>query len=347
VGYGLVIGLNGTGDRSLGNRGAVFTVQSISNMLERFGLTVPTDQLRTRNVAAVMVTAMTPAFARKGTRFDVTASSLGDATSLEGGVLLATPLMTAAGSYTGQAQGPLSIGGFNIETESGEKYRQNYALVGRVPSGGVMEVSPPQMEWDQSKPLRFHLMEPDFVTASRISEVINKKFAAAGEDAGKQPKKTKLARPVSPGIVELALPDTIESQEQMVVFVASIETLAVQPDREARVVINERTGTVVVGGNVVVGEVLISHGNITIHTRRTPIISQPSEFSSAGETVVESITETEVIESETRTAVISETTSVNDLAAALNDLGVRPRDIIAIFQAIQQAGALNARLIIM
>ena len=170
VGYGLVVGLNGSGDRASRAQGAVFTVQSISNMLERFGITVSKEQLRTRNVAAVMVTARTPSFGRKGTQFDVTVSSLGDATSLEGGTLLMTPLMNIDGTYYGQAQGPVSIGGFNIETEAGEKLRQNHALVGRVPNGAILERIPPNQIFDLTQPVRLLLTEPDFVTATRIAE---------------------------------------------------------------------------------------------------------------------------------------------------------------------------------
>jgi len=173
IGYGLVIGLNGSGDRASGSRGAVFTVQTISNMLERFGITVSKGQLRTRNVAAVMVTSETPAFGRIGSLFDVTVSSLGDATSLEGGMLLIAPLLDRTGKYYGHAQGPVSIGGYNIETVGGEKLRKNHALVGRVPGGGKLEELPPNQKFDLDKPVRLLLREPDFVTASRIARKIN------------------------------------------------------------------------------------------------------------------------------------------------------------------------------
>ena len=341
IGYGLVVGLNGTGDRPSGRRGAIFTVQTISNMLERFGITVSKEELRTRNVAAVMVTARVDPFLSKGMQFDVTVSSLGDATSLEGGVLLMTPLRDPTGRNYGLAQGPVSIGGYNIETTAGERLRKNHALVGRVPSGGVLTAGLPGNGIDPSKPLQLYLLEPDFVTARRIAEAINTFFGTGQSEAS-----NAVAQPMSPSLVQLNIPDSLSSQEKIVRFVAAIETLTVQPDIEARVVINERTGTIVAGGNVRIGEVMISHGNLTIHTRSRPIISQPNAFSNTGQTVVAQVTETQVQESPTQTAVISETTTVSELATALNALGLKPRDIIAIFQAIKQAGALRAKLII-
>lgn len=337
IGYGLVLGLNGSGDRSTGSRGAVFTVQSISNMLERFGITVSKEQLRIRNAAAVMVTATIPTFGRIGSQFDVTISSLGDATSLEGGVLLMTPLLDQAGNNFGMAQGPISIGGYNIQTAAGEKVRKNHALVGRIPAGGYLTVAPPNQEIDTKQPLRLHLLEPDFLTAQRISDEIN---VGLGSNSNS-------AKAISPGIVELTFPTNITDQYQAVGFIAGIETLLVSPDIDARVVINERTGTVVAGGAVTIGEVMISHGNLTIHTRQRPVISQPqAAFSNAGNTVVVPVTETQVDEEVSKSAVIQQTTTVSELASALNQLGLKPRDVISIFQAIKQAGALRANLII-
>lgn len=334
IGYGLVIGLDGSGDRSSGNRGAIFTVQSISNMLEKFGITVPAAQLRTRNAASVMVTATVPAFGRNGVRFDVTVSSLGDAKSLEGGVLLMTPLMSGDGKQYGMAQGPLSIGGYNISTSAGERLKKNHTLVGRLPQGGVLTVETASPEAEVKGPLYMNLNKADFVTASRVAEAVN---------AGLSVDSTRLAKAVSARTVEVTLPDTVDTPAELIDLIADIELMRVQPDVEARVVINERTGTIVAGGGVTVGEVLISHGNLTIHTRRSPIISQPGAFS-GGETVVDEITETTAEEGANPASVIPENTTVNDLAASLNRLGVKPRDLIAIFQAIEQAGALRAKL---
>lgn len=336
VGYGLVVGLNGTGDRPSGNRGAVFTTQTISNMLERFGITVPKEQLRTRNVAAVMVTANLRPFSMVGSQFDVVVSSLGDANSLEGGVLLPTPLQDPLGVNYAMSQGPVSIGGYNIETRSGEQLRKNHALVGRVPGGGTLTLLPEKQNIDISKPLRLFLNEPDFITSNRIAEAINTTMSSTEENA----------KAVSPGIVEITFPSSVQSHYDMIRYVAAIETLMVVTDVDARVVINERTGTVVAGGGVTIGEVMISHGNLTIHTRSAPVISQPQAFSRTGQTVVTQVTNTVAEEEEARTAVIRETTTVSDLALALNTIGLKPRDIIAVFQSIKEAGALRARLII-
>lgn len=337
VGYGLVTGLNGTGDRASRNYGSVFTVQTITNMLERFGITVPRENLRTRNVAAVMITASSPAFGRVGSRFDVTVSSLGDATSLEGGILLMAPLLSQGGQQYAIAQGPVSVGGYNIETMAGEKVRKNHALTGRIPSGAMLNRVDTTGTFDYSQPIRFLLREPDFMTATRIAESINS--GGYGDST--------LAATLNAGVVEVKFPTTVNESNSAVQFIANIETLEIQPDVEARVVINERTGTVVAGGNVKISEVMISHGSLTIHIRRRPVISQPSaSFTSTGQTVVEFVTETTAREDIARTAAIRETSSVQDLAAALNELGLRPRDVIAIFQSIKQAGALNAELII-
>ncbi len=339
IGYGLVVGLSGSGDRAGARRGAVFTVQSISNMLERFGITVPKSQLQTRNVAAVMVTAKLPAFSRKGSHYDVTVSSIGDAISLEGGVLLMTPQLDSDGTNYGMAQGPLSIGGFNIETAGGERVKKNHALVGRIPSGGYLTVDPPNQTINLDQAIGLHLIQPDFVTAKRIAKKINTTFGSASSGSF-------YAQPVSPGLVELSFPDSASTQAQAVSFIAIVETLMVENDIEARVVINERTGTIVAGGNVTISEVMISQGNLTIHTRSTPVISQPQPFSTQGQTVVANVTNTQVVEGSGKTAVINQTSTVSELAGALNTLGLKPRDIIAVFQAVKEAGALNAKLII-
>jgi len=336
VGYGLVIGLNGTGDRTTGNRGTVFTVQSIVNMLEEFGLTVDSDYLRTRNVAAVIVTASTPLFGKPGARFDVNVSSLGDATSLENGVLLMTPLRSAAGEYYGLAQGPVSVGGFNVTTLGGERLRQNYALVGRVPDGAVLEREVDEVALQTNQPVEFLLKEPNYTTASRVANVINAAFA---------PTDPPLAQAQDASIVQVTFPSDLSQSWELVQFVASIETLQVVQDVEARVVINERTGTVVAGGNVTIGAVLVSHGSLQIHTTTAPYVAQPSPFTT-GQTVMIPITRTTVSEQEGEAQVLPAAT-VSELAVALNEMGFKPRDIIAVFQAVKEAGALNARLIIM
>jgi len=333
IGYGLVIGLDGTGDRSSGATGAIFTVQSITNMLEKFGITVPADRLRVRNVAAVMVTADLDVFINAGSRIDVTVSSLGDAKSLEGGILLTTPLLASDGELYVMAQGPLSIGGFNVESGDGEKFRQNYALVGRVPNGGIVQKGL-RFRFRLNEQLGIMLHKPDFTTSVRMAENINRHFA-----------KT-LATPLNSATVAIDWPRQVKNDGDMIKFISEIESIKVMQDRIAKVVINERTGTIVAGGEVRISEVMISHGNLTIHTRRTPVISQPAPFSK-GKTVVTGFTETTVDIDKARNIVIQNTVTVTDIATALNELGVKPRDIIAIFQAIKEAGALQAELVIM
>ena len=266
--------------------------------------------------------------------FDVVVSSLGDAKSLEGGVLLMTPLRDASGDYFAMAQGPISIGGFNIETQTGEKVRQNVALVGRVPNGAILEKKVKTNNFDPSEPLRFILKSPDVTTATNFANVINTS------------QNNQIANALDPSLIEITYPEDVQSSWAAMQFIAGIETLIVETGNKARVVINERSGTVVVGGNVVLDEVMISHGSISIHTKVTPLVSQPEAFAE-GETVVAEQTTTEVAVEETGTiGVIPGTTSVSELAVALSDLGVKPRDIIAIFQAIKETGALQADLVI-
>ena len=334
IGYGLVIGLDGSGDRSSGSSGAIFTVQSVANMLEKFGITVSADRLRVRNVAAVMVTADLNAFANIGTKLDVTVSSLGDAKSLEGGVLLSTPLLNTSGELYAMAQGPLSIGGFNVETGDGERIRQNYTLVGRVPNGAIVQKAM-QSVFDVEKPLGIMLQKPDFTTSSRVAKAINSRFAS------------NIATPVNAATIYVKWPRRVQNSGDLVKFMSQIESLTVLQDRIAKVVMNERTGTIVAGGNVQISEIMVSHGNLTIHTRRTPVISQPAPFARRGRTVVEGITSTTVQIDKANTVVINNTVTVSDIASALNQLGVKPRDIIAIFQAIKEAGALQAELVVM
>lgn len=334
IGYGLVIGLDGTGDRSSGATGAIFTVQSITNMLEKFGITVPAGRLRVRNVAAAMITARLDPFMNPGTRIDVTVSSLGDAKSLEGGVLLTTPVLGTDGNVYAMAQGALSIGGFNIETGEGEKIRQNYALVGRVPNGAIIQKEI-DFQFDLRKPLGIMLRKPDFTTSARIASRVNAHFSAA------------VATAINAASVAIQWPSDLMHPGDIVEFLSAIETLEVEADRVAKVVINERTGTIVAGGDVKIADVMVAHGNLTIHTRRTPVISQPAPFSRGGRTVVDGITSTTVEQEKARSVVITNIVTVKDIATALNQLGVKPRDIIAIFQAIKEAGALQAELVVL
>ena len=232
------------------------------------------------------------------------------------------------------AQGPISTGGFNIETQTGEKVRQNVALVGRVPNGAILEKQVKSNNFDPSEPLRFILKSPDVTTATNFANAINLN------------QNIEIATAIDPSLIEINYPEDVQSSWAAMQFIAGIEILTVETGNKARVVINERSGTVVVGGNVILDEVMISHGSISIHTKVTPLVSQPEAFAD-GETVVAEQTTTEVdIEEEGTIGVIPGTTSVSELAVALSDLGVKPRDIIAIFQAIKETGALQADLVI-
>jgi flagellar P-ring protein precursor FlgI len=329
VGYGLVVGLDGTGD----SRRSIATLQSVANMLKRFGITVPQNELRADNVAAVMVTADLPPFTRPGTRIDVQVASLGDAESLEGGVLLLTPLVDASGEVYALAQGAVSIGGFNINTIGGERVRKNYALVGRVPNGAVVKKEAPVSVPDGGT-LRLILRNPDFTTAARLAEAVNEHFG--------QP----IATAVDAGAVQLTVPEGDRAPGKLVAFLSQLESVETEPDQVPKVVVNERTGTVVIGGDVRISEAAVAHGNLTVRIATTPVISQPAPFSQ-GQTVVVPETQTTVETERGSLIVLPEAATVNDLVKALNALGVTPRDLIAIFQALKEAGALRAELVIL
>ncbi len=333
VGYGLVIGLNGSGDRYRTR----FTEQSLANMLDRFGITVDPDEIRLRNVAAVMVTAEISPFIRPGSRFDVEVASIGDAGSLGGGTLLPTPLSDLEGNVWGNAQGPLSIGGYNVQAGR-VAARKNYTLVGRIPNGGVAirdadsadTTIAPQQSAQLS--LRFNLNQPDFTTAQRMAEALNNQFGAG------------VARALDAVSVEVLPPPEYDSSRR-VEFIAAAEALTLNVDVPAKVVINERTGTVVVGENVKLRPAAVTHGSVSIAVKSAPIISQPGPFSS-GSTVIAPLDQITVNETQTPMVALNEGATVGEVAAALNSLGVSPSDLIAILQALKEAGSLQAELII-
>jgi len=292
---------------------------------------VPQQKVRTKNVAAVIVSADLPFTARPGTSLDVTVSSLGDASSLEGGTLLLTPLAAQDEKVYAHAQGPVSVGGFKVGGGGGDRVSQNYTLVGRVPGGAVVEIAPPS-EGAATGYVDIILFNPDYTTASRVSEAI--RASASGVEV----------KPVDPGLVRVAVPADVMQTGDIVSFIAKIETTRVVPDVSAIVVINEKTGTIVAGENVTIGAVAIAHGNLSIQISSRPVISQPAPFSTKGETVVVPDTEIDVDVPESRLVALEESASVSDVARALNLLGVSPRDIIAIFQALKEAGALRAEI---
>lgn len=333
VGYGLVIGLNGSGDRYRTR----FTEQSLANMLNRFGITVNPDEIRLRNVAAVMVTAQISPFIRPGSRFDVEVSSIGDAVSLSGGTLLPTPLSDLDGDVWGNAQGPLSVGGYNVQAGR-VAARKNYTLVGRVPNGGVAirgadssETSIAMQEGAQAT-LRFNLNQPDFTTAQRMAEALNQQFGDG------------VAKALDAVCVEVTPPPEYD-RSRRVEFIAAAEGLTLNVDVPAKVVINERTGTVVVGENVKLRPAAVTHGSVSIAVKSAPIISQPGPFSSGG-TVIAPLDQVTVNETQTPMVALNEGATVGEVAAALNSLGVAPADLIAILQALKEAGSLQAELVI-
>jgi len=336
IGYGLVIGLDGSGDRNL--QTARIASQSMSNMLERFGLTLSPDALRLRNVAAVMVTASVPPFIETGSNLDVTVSSLGDATSLQGGTLLMTPLMSPDGrAIYAQAQGPVTVGGFSAESGLGDRIKKNHTQVGIVVNGATMAQSR-SVELVRDNALALSLNNPDFTTALNLSERINQHF------------NESLAVPRDQSTIEIQLPADQAQNAGPVAFIAALETLQVEVDIPAKVVINERTGTIVAGTNVRLSAAAISQGNLTVEIQQQPLISQPAPFSPQGQTVVVPNAQLQVDENEEdkdAVSVLQESATVGDVASALNALGVKPRDLIAIFQALKVAGALQAEIVIM
>lgn len=333
-GYGVVIGLNGTGDR---RQSSFFTVQSLQNLLQRQGINVPqsrTNTLDTKNMAAVMVTARLPAFARAGTTLDVVVSSIGDATSLMGGTLLMTPLQAPDGQVYAVASGPLSIGGaFSVTANStGESVQKNHPTVGRVVGGAVVEREVPFTAPAQR--LTLALMYPDFTTASRLAQSLNR---ALGRP---------LAQATDAATVAVDVPGP--EQARLVDFVARIEQLTLPTDAPAKVVVNERTGTVIMGNHVRISTVAVSHGNLSIQIKSESQVSQPPPFAPQGaQTVVVPRTETTVKEGSNPLFVVPGGASIGDVVSGLNAIGATPRDLIAILQAIKRAGALQAELEVM
>ena len=326
IGYGLVVGLKGSGD---GNQ-SLFTLQSIASMLEKMGMTVNPAKFQVKNVAAVMVTADMPPFARPGTRIDVTASSMGDASSLQGGTLLFTPLKGADGQVYAVAQGSVVTGGF-AASGAGASVQKNFPTAGRVVSGGLIEKDVPS-SFGKKDRLALTLNHPDFTTASRVAESINTAFSS------------RIATTSDSGTIEINIPS--QYTDDKVGFVASIENLGVTPDIVSKVVVNERTGTVVIGENVRISTVAIAHGNLSIQIKENPNVSQPMPFSQ-GQTVVTPNTSMAVKEEKVPLYLMPSGASIGDIVRALNALGVTPRDLISIFQELQAAGALQAQLEVM
>lgn len=325
IGYGLVVGLAGTGDR----RQTVFSAQSLTNILERMGVSVPPTAIRVNNTAAVMVTGTLPPFAQTGTRLDVTAAAIGDASNLQGGLLLMMSLRAADGQVYAVAQGAVVTGGF-VAGRGGNSQTVNHPTVGRVSGGAIVERTAPSAM--PGKELRLQLRQADFTTAARIAETVNKRYPNAGK---------ALARAENSAVVSVAVPEAYASRA--IDFIAELESLSVEADRTARVVVNERTGTIVMGKDVRIRPVAVMHGTLTVEVQTSFAVSQPPALSTGTTEVVPQVA-VGVKEEKARNLVLKEGATVEDLVRALSAIGATARDVIAILQSLRAAGALEAEL---
>jgi flagellar P-ring protein precursor FlgI len=324
VGYGLVTGIAADGDKN-----PVYTLQSIANMLQRYGINVPPAALSAKNIAAVMVTADIKAFSKVGARIDVTVSSIGDAKTLQGGILLQTPLLGADGQVYAVAQGPVSLGGFSAGNDTAS-VQKNHPTSGQIINGALVEREVPT-EIVRESFIELLLREPDFTSSARMAQAINEAFPASAEALDSTSVRVKV-----PEGLEISPVD----------FIARIEAVELTADTPARIVLNERTGTIVATSQIRISACAVSHGNLTITIANTFDVSQPAPFNQTGTTVVTPRTETEVKEQKASLMTLPDLPTVEKVASGLNALGVTPRDMMAIFQAMKQAGALHAELIL-
>jgi flagellar P-ring protein FlgI len=326
VGYGIVVGLAGDGDSN-----SATTLRSVANILQRYGLTVSSSDIKVKNAAAVMITADISAFLKPGARIDVNVASLGDAKSLQGGVLLQTPLLGADGRVYAVAQGPVAIGGFlgGAGGAGGATVQKNHPTVGNISSGALVEREIPAT-FVRDNQLRLLLHNPDFTSAARMADAINAAWPG-------------IASAIDAATVNVSLPPDYRGRD--VAFIADVGTVDVQPDTLARIVINERTGTIVATSTVRLSQVAIAHGSLTITVTSNQGVSQPNAFSNGTTQQVQS-TQTAVNETKGGFTVINDPPTIERLAAALNALGVSTRDMMAIFQSLKRSGALQAELVI-
>ncbi|MFQ5716216.1 MAG: flagellar basal body P-ring protein FlgI [Nitrospinales bacterium] len=330
IGFGLVVGLATTGDTATN---VFFSIQTMVNMLRNMGITVPENQisqLQFKNIATVMATAELPSFASQGDRIDVVVSSIGNATSLQGGTLLMTALKGTDGKTYAIAQGPISIGGFQVQGQA-QGVQKNHLLVGRITGGGFVEreLSNSASAFNAKKEIFLSLKNTDFTTAERISKMINRKL------------KEVVAHSLDGRSIRVKVPSFYRGN--VTGFVTRVESLEVTPDAVAKVIIDERTGTVVMGENVRISTVAVAHGSLLVQIREEPVPVQPFPFSS-GETAVAPRTRVKVEEGEDRLIVVPKGVGLGDVVNALNSIGVTPRDLISILQGIKSAGALHADL---
>ena len=347
-GYGLVVGLNGSGDKG----GTGFTIQGLANMLEKMGIHVSAQDVKVNNVAAVMVSTSLPPFARIGKKIDVNLSSIGDAKSLQGGTLLLTPLTGVDGNVYALAQGPISVGGFTAGGSAGGGTTKNHPTVGIISGGATVEKEIP-LSFEGKKELILILNNPDFNTATQMAKIIDFQF---GED---------LAKPLDSGTINIKIPNSYA--DQVVTLIAELGNLEIIPDMVAKVVVNEKTGTVIIGEKAGITQVAVAHGNLSIQIEESKEVSQPQPFGTArsvegaipaqmeggvvvapgGATVVAPSSKVSVEEEKSGLILVPEGKTVGDLVKALNAIGVTPRDLITILQAMKAAGALQAELEIM
>ena len=323
-GYGLVVGLNGTGDKA--GTGNEYMIRSVSNMLRNMGILVRPDDLKMKNVAAVIVTASLPPFAKSSQKLDCTVSSMGDATSLAGGTLVSTPLYGPDGKVYALGQGPISVGGFAVSGASGSGVTKNFPTVGIVPAGAIVERS---LDMAMGPQMTLIMNNPDFTTANRLAKSINNKLGSP------------VASAADLSTIKLDVPESY--QNSLVDFVSIIETVDVTPDNRAKIIVNERTGTVIMGSDVKISTVAIAHGNLSIKISEQPKVSQPQPFSQGSTTVVPQ-SGVQVEEGGKRLILLKSGASIGDLVTAMNAIGVSPRDLVVILQAIKRAGALYADL---
>ena len=342
-GYGLIVGLNGSGDKG----GTGFTIQGLVNMLERMGVHVSAADVKVSNVAAVMVSATLPPFARIGKKIDITLSSIGDAKSLSGGTLLLTPLQGVDGKVYALAQGAVSIGGYSVGGADGGGVTKNHPTVGRISGGATIEREIPLSIMNKQE-LTIMLDNPDFNTVTRVADAINTRL------------EESLATPIDSGTLKLKIPERL--QGKVVNLIARVGDLEVTPDNIAKVIVNEKTGTVVIGQNVRIQKVAVAHGNLSIQIKETQEVSQPQPFAPSGEgaapvqvgdgiivapggsTVVSPDSDVSVAEEKSRLILIPPGNTIDELVKALNAIGVTPRDLITILQALKAAGALQGEL---
>jgi flagellar P-ring protein precursor FlgI len=324
VGYGLVVGLNQTGDK----RQTIFSAQTLANLLQRMGVQVVPSAIQVRNTAAVMVTADLPPFAQPGTRIDVTVAAVGDATALQGGLLVLTPLKASNGATFAVAQGQVVTGGFLAQGGANNSMTVNHPTAGRIPGGAIVEQGAPSVL--AADRIRLQLRNADFTTATRLAVAINKQYGAP------------VARCENSALVGVEIPAAFSGR--IVEFLAEVESLTVETDRKARVIINERTGTIVLGRDVRIRPVAVLHGALSVEIQTTYEVSQPAPFHNRGQTAVVPEVGVGVKEEKARQLSLKPGATVEDLVRSLMNIGSTPRDVIAILQSLRSAGALEADL---